>query len=196
MKDTLILAAILAAFALWWWRSLRRPLTRGAASADAAPRAPAPAPQRVLVALHRLEDAVWLSELSARLAAPAGRVLLAYLLEVPLQFELKGYDLEDAAILERLDAAAVRIRGLGREPQRRILRTRDSARSLLALADETAPELIIMRLPAAGDWDLYAPLARRARLLLAAGESPLPKAAASPRPQPASDSAALRAGGR
>lgn len=170
MKDTLALIFILAAFALWWWRAQRR--ARRPASAPGAAAPGRVAPGRVLVALHRLEDSAWLADLAAALAAPAGRVLLAYLLEVPLQFELQAYDLEDVAILERLDAAAARVRALGREPQRRILRTRDAARSLRVLAGENLPELIILRLPAAADWELYAPLARSTRLLFAAGQPP------------------------
>ena len=159
MKDMIWSGLFLAGFGWWWWhaqshtnspRADAHRLRRDARPSAGAWLTGAEAHRPVITVLRGAADAAGEAQLAALAACLSNRdVLLVYVLEVPLQFELNGYAVADQAIIERLDAVAQGVRAAGRAPLRRILRTRDWAGAVAQLIRETQPAAAVLALPEA-----------------------------------------------
>lgn len=153
MKNVLWSVVLLAAFALWWWMAHRpgHSARRGQRSRSELHPAwmPGAEPDRPIIAILRdISEASHVTRLAGIAACLSRRdVWLVYVLEVPLRFELSGYAIEDQAIVAGLESAARQVRGAGRIPFRRILRTRDWAAAAAQFMRETQSAAAVIALP-------------------------------------------------
>ena len=153
MKDALWSAVLLAAFALWWWLAQYQGDSASRAQRSRRELRPAWMPgaeadRPVIAILRDMSETADAARLAGIAACLSHRdVWLVYVLEVPLQFELSGYVIADQAIVAGLESAARQVRGTGRIPFRRILRTRDWAAAAAQFMRETQPAAAVIALP-------------------------------------------------